>query len=114
MLNFKSIILFMLLLSLGGCGHGYEGRYQAVNKSLSSLNVPFTDINKREYVVIGRRYFQVFGRRTTYDKIFVQDNGDKQYLILQSDEHSEAWTIIDSSTLCQNSGFFSTTLTRIL
>lgn len=105
----KYVSIVVLIGALIGCGHGYEGEYQASNEIMNA----FVGAEGGQKLVLGSNYIESQGQRTKFDKIFVRKSGGEKYLVFKDKESEEVWEIVNEDTLLQGYGFMSVNLVRI-
>lgn len=107
----KCVALTALMGLMAGCGHGYEGEFQA--KTSNEMVNSFMGSAGDQKLEIGSDYIEAQGQRTEFDEIFVRESGDQKYLVFKDGKAEEAWKIVDEDTLIQSNGFMDVTLVRV-
>lgn len=102
----KYLTVLALVGILVGCGHGYEGKYQASNNLFGSF------VETAEFV-IGSDYLETDGERTKYDDISVRKSGGVKYLVFTSKGEEDAWKIVDKNTLESDLGGYILKFERV-
>lgn len=113
----KYLSIAILITSLLGCGHGYEGEFETRVGSSNEFVNAFAGMAGSQKIIIGKDYIETRGERTKFDKIFVRKSGDEKYLVFKgksNDKNSEeAWRIIDKDTLIRDDEVFQIKFVRV-
>lgn len=106
-------LISLLLVTLLGCGHGYEGEFAGqVNIDNPMVNAMAGSAGSIK-LTIGGDYIESDGQRRTFDDIFVRDSGGDSYLVFKDKSGEEAWKIIDKNTLLRDHGMVKVQLERV-
>ncbi|MGO3344458.1 MAG: hypothetical protein ACTIM4_05110 [Marinomonas sp.] len=101
----KSMFLGLLTTVLVGCGHGsfegtYTGNVTAINPLLNIAQVAEGEPTEIS-LTIGENYIiGGDGNRINFDNIFVEDSGDRRFLVFQKEgKKDKTIDIIDDNTI---------------
>ncbi len=108
----KSFIVASLSLLLAACGgHGYEGQYESSIEA-SGLG-KMASMMPKTSLYIGTDYIESNGQKINIDKIYVKEQGDKKFLIMQTQQGEQAYMIDKDDSLLIKSGIATIKFTKI-
>lgn len=110
---FKLASTLLLMVTLSGCGHGFEGEYESKASSSNELMDAFAKVAGSQTIVIGSNYIDSEGSRSEFEKIFVRESGSERYLVFESAADEDVWKIIDQDTLIKGSDLMNLKLVRL-
>lgn len=109
----RYVSMLVLIGSLVGCGHGYEGEFQVKAGSSNELLNAFAGMAGSQKIIIGSDYVESQGRREEFESIFVRGSGQEKLLVFKNKETEDTWEIVDKDTLIKGNGLMSIKLVRI-
>jgi hypothetical protein len=108
----KSFIVAGLSLLLAACGgHGYEGQYESSIEASGLGNM--SSMMPKTSLYIGTDYIESNGEKTAIEKIYVKEQGDKKFLIMQTQQGEQAYIIDKDGSLLIKAGIATIKFTKV-